>query len=168
MSINVIKKLWVPHGQYVFNVKDKKSISKEKDQITVVLPVSMQGQGSSQGVVHDRARAKIGNRAHGQQHDAQRSLCCPVQRGSFGARTCCGTQATRYQRVSFSANTTKQQASDLNRLLLADKTNKQFIFRSLCLVDVVQCYEKQKWKIAPKPSLNCEATFICCLNLDKY
>lgn len=55
------------------------------------LPVAVQGQSSCQGEVHDRTRVEVGCRSHGQQQDAQNSLCCPVQGGRFGAGARCGT-----------------------------------------------------------------------------
>ena len=67
----------------------------------LLLPVSMQGQGSSQRVVYSRAGTIICDGAHGQQQDAQHSLSCPMQRGGFRVWARCRTrQSVDYQRLS--------------------------------------------------------------------
>lgn len=53
-------------------------------------PVSVQGQGRSQGIVDGRTGVEIGCRAHGQQQDTEDSFSCPVQGGGLGTRTRCG------------------------------------------------------------------------------
>lgn len=63
----------------------------------LVLPVSMQSQRSSQGVIHDRTGVKVRYRAHGKQRHTQHSFSCPVQRGSFRLRTCWTTQSGQTQ-----------------------------------------------------------------------
>lgn len=57
-----------------------------------VLPVSVQGQGSSQGVVDGRTGVEIGRRSHGHQQDAEDSFGRPVQGGGLGTRTRCGAK----------------------------------------------------------------------------
>lgn len=59
-------------------------------------PVSVQGQSGCQGEVHDGTGAAVGCRSHGQQQDAQDTLCGPVQGGGFGARARCKTQEAAF------------------------------------------------------------------------
>lgn len=54
----------------------------------------MQRQSSSQGIVHDGAGVEIGYRPHGQQHDAQHPLGCPVPGGTCGAGAHCRARGT--------------------------------------------------------------------------
>lgn len=90
----------------------------------LVLPVSMQGQGSSQGVVHGRTGIKIGYGSHGQQHNAQHSLCCPVQRGGFGARARCRTRETAAFIIAMVAAKTKSWIFNLICLYLAGEPSR--------------------------------------------